>query len=58
MEIGRSDREPECVPELLESRDRRVGGVTANPGGLYLMSVDYPEQFGLPVHPDVDPVLP
>lgn len=58
MEIGRGDKEPEWVPELLESRDRRVGGVTANPGGLYLMSVDYPDQFDLPAHPDVDPVLP
>ena len=58
MEIGCGDKEPEWVQELLESRDRTAGGVTAHAGGLYLMSVDYPEQFDLPAHPEVDPVLP
>ena len=34
--------------EVLESRVRRTGGVTAHPYGLYLVQVDYPEQFQLP----------
>ncbi len=58
MEIGRGDKEPEWVQELLQARDRTAGGITAPAGGLYLMSVGYPEQFVLPAHPDVDPVLP
>jgi tRNA pseudouridine38-40 synthase len=48
MAIGCGDREPEWVVELLEARDRTVGGVTAPPQGLYLVGVTYPERFGLP----------
>jgi tRNA pseudouridine38-40 synthase len=58
LEIGRGDKEPEWVPELLEARDRTVSGITAPPGGLYLMSVKYPAQYGLPAHVVVNSVLP
>jgi len=58
LEIGRGDKEPEWVQELLQARDRTVSGITAPPDGLYLMSVEYPEQFALPAHPVVDSVLP
>lgn len=57
LEIGRGDKEPEWVSELLEARDRTVSGITAPPGGLYLMSVVYPPQYGLPTHLAVNSVL-
>jgi tRNA pseudouridine38-40 synthase len=35
----------------LELRDRRLGGVTAPPQGLYFVRADYPEEFQLPSGP-------
>ncbi|MDY0006522.1 MAG: tRNA pseudouridine(38-40) synthase TruA [Spongiibacteraceae bacterium] len=37
--------------EVLASRDRTRGGVTAPPQGLYLVQVGYPAHFGLPAQP-------
>jgi tRNA pseudouridine38-40 synthase len=47
-EIGSGDREPEWAREVLESKDRTQGGVAAPPQGLTLVSVAYPDSFGLP----------
>ena len=46
--VGTDRRPGEWIAELLESRDRRQGGVTAPPQGLYLTHVEYPAQFGIP----------
>jgi tRNA pseudouridine38-40 synthase len=48
MAIGIGEREPVWAREVLEARDRRAGGVTAPPHGLYFVKVEYPEQFGIP----------
>lgn len=48
MTIGHGEREPDWAREVLEGRDRRLGGVTAVPQGLYLIGVEYPVEFGLP----------
>ena len=48
MTIGAGEREPEWVLEALAARDRRAGGVTAHPYGLYLVQVEYPPEFELP----------
>jgi tRNA pseudouridine38-40 synthase len=48
MAVGTGDELPGWAGKLLRMRDRTVGGVTAPPGGLYLASVEYPSQFGLP----------
>ncbi len=48
MAIGSGEQEPEWAKEVLEARDRRLGGVTAPPGGLYLTAVDYPDAFDIP----------
>lgn len=48
MAVGRGERRPEWVREVLESRDRTAGGVTASPFGLYLVDVEYPKEFNLP----------
>jgi tRNA pseudouridine38-40 synthase len=38
----------EWMKEVLESRVRRSGGVTAHPYGLYLVQVEYRDEFPLP----------
>ena len=48
MTIGAGEREPGWVGEVLAARDRRSGGVTAHPYGLYLVQVEYPQEFELP----------
>ena len=47
--VGCGERSGEWVQEVLQARDRRAAGVTAPPGGLYLLRVDYPPEAGLPV---------
>lgn len=46
--IGQGDRPIGWAREVLELRDRTLGGVTAPPQGLYLTQVDYPGRFSLP----------
>ncbi len=48
MAVGRGEQKPEWVRAVLEARDRTAGGVTAPPYGLYLVDVQYPEEFQLP----------
>jgi tRNA pseudouridine38-40 synthase len=48
MTVGVGEREPSWTKEVLEARDRRAGGVTAAPDGLYLREIEYPETFKLP----------
>lgn len=51
IDVGIGERSPEWMKTVLEARDRREAGVTILPNGLYLVSVDYPEQFALPSTP-------
>lgn len=46
--IGAGKAEPEWAEQVLRARDRRSAGMTASPNGLYLVTVCYPSQFGLP----------
>ena len=48
MAIGAGERPVEWVAEVLARAQRRSGGVTAHPYGLYLVQVEYPEEFELP----------
>jgi tRNA pseudouridine38-40 synthase len=47
IEVGRGMRAPSWIAEVLAARDRSLAAPTAQPGGLYLVSVAYPEQFGI-----------
>jgi len=46
--IGAGEREPEWAQEVLQARDRALGGITAPADGLYLTGVDYPKEFAIP----------
>ena len=47
--VGRGEQRAEWVAEALATRDRRAAGITAPPGGLYFLRIEYPLDFGLPV---------
>lgn len=53
LEVGTGRAEPSWVSEVLQAKDRNVGGVTAPPSGLYLVDVEYPATFGIPRGPDL-----
>jgi tRNA pseudouridine38-40 synthase len=42
VQVGLGRRPPAWVAEVLAARDRRVGGMTAPPRGLFLVEVEYP----------------
>ena len=48
MTIGSGEQAPLWAEQILESRDRRLGGITAPPDGLYLTSVTYKKDFQIP----------
>jgi tRNA pseudouridine38-40 synthase len=48
MAIGAGEQPVNWSREVLESRDRALGGVTAPPYGLYLVDVEYDLKFDLP----------
>ena len=49
MAIGSGEQDVAWSAEVLARRDRTLGGVTAPACGLYLVGVQYPPDFGLPV---------
>ncbi len=60
LAVGTRKHEISWVADLLEIRERSLGGVTAPAGGLYLFGVTYPNEFQLPsgVHCSVWPPGP
>lgn len=48
MAIGAGEQATSWAKEVLDSRDRSLGGITADAQGLYFMRVDYPDNFQLP----------
>ena len=46
--VGKGERSPNWMAEVLESRDRRNAGATAPATGLCLTGVEYPSIFSLP----------
>lgn len=51
IEIGCGNQDVTWMAELLALKDRTRAAATAKAEGLYLVSVDYPERFGLPTAP-------
>ncbi|MCW8193256.1 tRNA pseudouridine(38-40) synthase TruA [Proteobacteria bacterium 005FR1] len=48
MTVGCGDKPVQWVEAVLAARDRTQGGITAPSAGLYLVRVEYPDQFELP----------
>lgn len=48
MTIGAGEADTNWSKQVLDAKDRREGGVTAPPYGLYFVDVDYPTDFALP----------
>jgi len=51
MQVAAGRKPVTWSAEVLTARDRSLAGVTARPDGLYLVGVEYPSRFGLPVLP-------
>lgn len=49
LKVGLGEGDEAWVAAVLAGRDRNLAGPTAKAGGLYLVSVDYPEQWGVPI---------
>ncbi|MFT5132769.1 MAG: tRNA pseudouridine38-40 synthase [Gammaproteobacteria bacterium] len=47
--IGSGNKEADWARQVLQAKDRARAGVTAPPTGLYLVNVEYPERFELPL---------
>jgi len=46
--VGLGEQSIEWMTEVLESRDRKAGGMAAPAHGLTLVGVEYPEEFAVP----------
>lgn len=46
--VGKGEKPVSWMAELLAERDRKLAGVTAAAAGLYLVAVEYPQEYGLP----------
>ena len=57
LAIGRGEKPPEWATDVLDLRDRTLGGVTAPPDGLYFERVWYPDRYRIPAPPPV-PLVP
>src|SRR5699024_10823536 len=51
MEVGAGNQPESWMAELLAAKDRTLAAATAKAEGLYLVSVDYPAHYDLPVLP-------
>lgn len=49
LKTGAGEREIDWAKQVLDSRDRTQGGVTAKPNGLYFVQASYEDKFGLPM---------
>ena len=48
INVGRGENTVQWFAEVLESRDRKLAGVTAPPQGLCFMQVRYDRKYDLP----------
>lgn len=58
MAVGRGERSPEWVGEVMSAGDRRRAGATARAEGLYFVGPSYPAAWGIPRPSWSEAVLP
>lgn len=51
LEVGAGNQPESWIAELLAAKDRTLAAATAKAEGLYLVAVDYPEQYAIPQMP-------
>ena len=56
--IGTGERPVDWSAEVLSYKDRKLGGVTAVPGGLYLAGIRYAPALNLPSEPEFTVLAP
>ena len=49
--VGKGEKKPAWMSELLAAKDRSLAPATAKAEGLYLVEVDYPERYNIPKSP-------
>ena len=49
IKVGAGEQDPNWIEWLLIQKNRALAGATAKAGGLYLVDVDYPDRFELPI---------
>jgi tRNA pseudouridine38-40 synthase len=51
MAVGAGRKPPGWLAGVMAGRDRSLAADTAAPGGLYLVEIEYPPEYGLPATP-------
>jgi tRNA pseudouridine38-40 synthase len=46
--VGTGKEKMKWVADVLNTKDRKVAGVTAEPDGLYLVNIEYPKCYSIP----------
>ncbi len=61
LRVGEGDRDEQWFKQVFAAKDRRLAGKTADPSGLYLSKIDYPEALlpaeSLPPRPPFDAII-
>ena len=50
IDVGNGTKSIEWFQDIFQAKDRTQAGITAPPDGLFLIEVDYPERFNLPIN--------
>ncbi len=58
LAVGRGEKPPGWIAELLAGRDRRRAGAAAPADGLYFLGPAYPEKYNLPTRADRALLMP
>lgn len=57
LEVGYGHQPVSWMAEVFEGKDRTKAGPTAQPDGLYLVDVTYPDEFAIPKNTNLGPFL-
>ena len=58
LAIGIEKEKVDWARHVLAAKNRSAAGVTAPPNGLYLVNVEYPSRFNIPLANGADFLLP